>query len=317
MNRIKHIFDFSKKEQYAILLLLVIILLSSIFMLVSDQIFPTKHLAIDGLADSVRFFEHSITNTKHIRSETSSFDITDPDVSSVRMRLNPFPFNPNKMPAETWRELGLEDYQIRAIHNYEQKGGKFYSKADFAKMYTISEEEYAILEPYIRIPSLESHSGIPQKDPTPSAALTTNKTDSISKEAIFSIVDLNSADSTELMEIPGIGKWFAHRILKYRTALGGFIHPTQLLEVYGIDSDKYEQVIPYIEIDSNAIQQLKVNHLEFRELLQHPYLKYEQVKELVSYRERRGFITSDELFRQVVSIDDEIFGKLQPYLDYR
>src|SRR5690606_10593866 len=60
-------------------------------------------------------------------------------------------FDPNNLPAEEWRKMGFSENQVKVIKNYEAKGGKFYTKKDVAKIYSISDEEYARIEPYIRI----------------------------------------------------------------------------------------------------------------------------------------------------------------------
>ena len=48
------------------------------------------------------------------------------------------------------------------------------------------------------------------------------------------VVEINTADSAELMRLNGIGASFSRRIVKYRNLLGGFISKEQLLEVYGM-----------------------------------------------------------------------------------
>src|SRR5665647_1059817 len=54
------------------------------------------------------------------------------------------------------------------------------------------------------------------------------------KRARVNRLDLNSADSLHLLEIPGIGPVFASRIIRYRTLLGGYYAVDQLREVYGM-----------------------------------------------------------------------------------
>src|SRR5690554_4349181 len=89
-------------------------------------------------------------------------------------------------------------------------------------------------------------------------------------------ITLNTTDTTQWKKVPGIGSAYSSRIIKYRSLLGGFAHKEQLLEVYGIDSDMYSRISPYINEDSDHTK-LKINDLEFRDLLRHPYLNYEQV----------------------------------------
>lgn len=116
-----------------------------------------------------------------------------------------------------------------------------------------------------------------------------------------SIVDINAADTTGFKELPGIGSSFARRIVEYRGKLGGFIEKEQLLEVYGMDSTRYDNIKDYIIVDSVFhVNKLRINYDSFKVLNKHPYLKYEDVKKIVNYREQRGMITTWEQLEKVV-----------------
>lgn len=75
------------------------------------------------------------------------------------------------------------------------------------------------------------------------------------------VVELNSADTTALKMVPGIGSVFAKRIIKYRDLLGGFYSVEQLGEVYGIDEDRYEAMKSWFSVDPSVISHLFVNQL--------------------------------------------------------
>lgn len=127
------------------------------------------------------------------------------------------------------------------------------------------------------------------------------------------MIELNTADSSGLLKLYGIGPVFASRIIKYRGMLGGFYTPAQLLEVYGMDSVRYVGFIERIKVDVTVIRKLNINTSDFRDLLRHPYLDYEEVKSLVRYRDVHGpFRSSDILWRDsVLPLHKE--DKLRPY----
>jgi competence protein ComEA len=75
-------------------------------------------------------------------------------------------------------------------------------------------------------------------------------------------ISLNSTDTAEWKKIPGIGSVYASRIVKYRKRLGGFARKEQLLEVYGVDSELYARIAPYIQAGGNC-RKVTVNQLEF------------------------------------------------------
>ncbi|MBO5849197.1 MAG: helix-hairpin-helix domain-containing protein [Bacteroidales bacterium] len=136
----------------------------------------------------------------------------------------------------------------------------------------------------------------------------------VSKKEI-EIVNINTADTISFMKLPEIGPFFARNIVAYREKLGGFIDKKQLLEVYRLDSSIFEIIMPYINIDSVSIRKIRINHDDFKTILRHPYIEYEDVKKIVNYRETKGMITNWEQYKKVVTRDD-IEERLRLYLEF-
>ena len=131
---------------------------------------------------------------------------------------------------------------------------------------------------------------------------------STSRKLPIQSIDLNRADSTELIVLPQIGEVMASRIHRYRSRLGGYVTMEQLFEVKGMDSARYATIQPYLVLESNDIHRLNVNEDDFKTLLRHPYLEYEQVKALVNHRERKGLIRNWQQMQ-------EIIGEVNPLLE--
>ena len=129
------------------------------------------------------------------------------------------------------------------------------------------------------------------------------------------MIEINTADSAQLQTLYGIGPAFAGRILKYRGMLGGFFSPEQLLEVYGMDSSRYNGIKTNIKIDKSKIKKIQINSAEFKELLRHPYLDYETVKLICNFRDQKGPITCDSIMRKVIGYDP-MWEKVRNYLRY-
>lgn len=135
-------------------------------------------------------------------------------------------------------------------------------------------------------------------------------------EQAIIIVDLNTADTTLLKKLPGIGSSFAKRIVEYREKLGGYCESEQLLEVYKMDTTRYEGIKDFVKIDSTFVpNKLKINSDAFKTLVKHPYLEYEDVKNIVNHREQKGMIASWGQLTKVVG--DAINPKLRYYVDYQ
>ena len=144
------------------------------------------------------------------------------------------------------------------------------------------------------------------------------KKETAEKESVemTTIVNINTADTTLLKQLPGIGGAYAKWILNYREKLGGYCETEQLLEVYRMDTTRFNGIKNYVKIDSTFIpNKLKINSDTFKALLKHPYLEYDDVKKIVNYREQKGMITSWEQLRNVVG--DGIRPKLRYYIDYQ
>ena len=102
------------------------------------------------------------------------------------------------------------------------------------------------------------------------------------------VVELNSADTTALKMVPGIGSVFAKRIIKYRDLLGGFYSVEQLGEVYGIDEDRYEAMKSWFSVDPSVISHLFVNQLSAKKLASHPYVSYKQARIIEKMIRKKG-----------------------------
>lgn len=128
-------------------------------------------------------------------------------------------------------------------------------------------------------------------------------------------VEINTSDTSDLKKIPGIGSGYANRIVKYRNLTGGFYSLNQLKEVWGIDDELYNNIMPYITITSKT-KKIKVNHATFEELNRHPYINYKQAKVITDIRERKGNIESINRLSLLDEFTDDDIRKLAPYLSF-
>lgn len=129
------------------------------------------------------------------------------------------------------------------------------------------------------------------------------------------LIEINSADSVDLVSLPGIGKVFAARIMKYRNMLGGFYDPNQLMEVYGFDAEKFLKLENRITINAGLISKINVNTEEFKVVLKHPYIDYDMTKRIFNARNKKPFDNADDLANRA-SIPDSIIVKVRHYLDF-
>lgn len=125
---------------------------------------------------------------------------------------------------------------------------------------------------------------------------------------------LNTADSLDFQELRGIGQGYARRIIAYRNKLGGFVQKEQLLEVWGIDSVLYKDIVNSIILDVENIEKLNINTIDLQVLKKHPYLDYYQAKEIIKYRDKIGKFTHVNELKKVNLMDAQSFEKLRLYI---
>ena len=201
-----------------------------------------------------------------------------PVVEAVRARsrkVESFSFNPNTVSVEDLQRLGFSEKQAQSIDNYRLKGGRFRRKEDFAKSYVVADSVYDRLEPYIVIPKL----------------------------------DINKADSTALLDLPGIGPYFAGKIVSYRTSLRGYSTTEQLMEIYHFDREKYDGLKDLITC--SAPEPYPIWTLSEDELSKHPHISRTEAHSIVIYREHHTpSECTFEGLRKAGTLSEEHAGKL-------
>ncbi len=130
-------------------------------------------------------------------------------------------------------------------------------------------------------------------------------------------ININRADSVQLLPLPGIGPVFASRIVKYRELLGGYVRLDQLSEVYGLPVETLDLIRDKIFIDPIDIRKILLDSASFRELLRHPYLDLDDVKALVAYRDFKQDISNLSELKENHIIDDTTLSRIGPYLDMK
>lgn len=155
-----------------------------------------------------------------------------------------------------------------------------------------------------------------KKKYTPKPRFTKSASTFAQKYPKGTIVELNSADTTILKKVPGIGTTFANRIVKYRNLLGGYYAVSQLREVYGIDDEKYAQLTLWFEADTSHIRKLAVNRLSVEDLARHPYLSYKQARVITRLHERKGNLSGWETLDLLEEFTETDKARLRPYLSF-
>ncbi|MFA6278071.1 MAG: helix-hairpin-helix domain-containing protein [Pedobacter sp.] len=292
-------FGFTKREYNALLTLMVFLLLISVLPYVYSTFWIKPPLVSNEEQAAIQ--KLILVNQQEPNYYAKMRNQVEDNEASPTTTL--FKFDPNLIDVEDWQKLGLSVKQAQSIVNYRNKGGKFYKPEDLKKMYTISPKKFEQLAPYITIESINAKYVKPEY---------AKQAPYVKKELV--IVEINSADTLQLDEIKGVGAAFARRIAKYRDKLGGFYKKEQLMEVFGLDSIKFNEIKDQIKIDARNLKKININTAEFDDLKNHPYLKYKQINAIIQFRKQHGKYNDIADLKKVAILTPQIIQTMAPYL---
>jgi DNA uptake protein ComE-like DNA-binding protein len=170
-------------------------------------------------------------------------------------------------------------------------------------------------------PNPSSHAAATRQTRTPLAPKTTNALSAQQTYTPFTrdnlskpIIDLNTADTTTLRLVRGIGAYFARSIVTYRERLGGYAHIQQLLDLYGVDSERLAQWIPQLSLDTTKITKINLATADEQTLQQHPYIGYYAACGIVHFRTTQGAQACTlHALRENNILNEEATQRLTPY----
>jgi DNA uptake protein ComE-like DNA-binding protein len=231
----------------------------------------------------------------------------------TREKAEIFYFDPNTLDAEGWKRLGIRDNTALTIQKYLSRGGKFRKPEDIGKIYGLFKDDYERLLPYVQI---KSETGFEHKNNE------SKKEYPVTDKPVYpgkhfsspEIIEINIADTTAFIALPGIGSKLAARIVNFRDKLGGFYSVQQVAETYGLPDTAFDKIKVFLQCNNPSVQQLNINTTDANTLKQHPYIRWNLANVIVQYRVQHGNFKSVDDLLQIAIITPEIFAKISPYL---
>jgi competence protein ComEA len=276
IGKIKDYFQFNKKERNGILLLSCLLLVLVVF-------YQFSYLLKQESKTDFSAFEKALAELEYEQ---------EPTIEKQNDSL--FFFNPNTLNDKGWFALGFPERRLKTLRNFQKSGGVFKVKKDLKNCFAISNEFYNRVEAYVSIPEMK-------------------RVEKLVVKPAKQLVELNQADSLELVSVKGIGPFYAKQILKYRKELGGFVNYKQFAEIWGLENLEIQKLKQQTSIDTLHIRKVNVNTIELEQLKLHPYLNYKQAKMIVNYRKQHGDFKQLKDIRKIKPISPELFRKIVPY----
>lgn len=296
MGRWKEHLAFNKRERYGVIVLCALLLVVSLLRASWDSFFPPMYPDVEFVAfPETERPSHESFVSDYSRKITR--DNKETPKSNSRDLITEM-FNPNVISTGQWINLGFSKKQADALVNYRSSIGGFHSIQDVGSSFVISEEKLAQLKPWMVFSKKETKV-IPEK--------------AFEVEKALPFVELNVADSLELLTVRGIGPFYAGKIVELRSELGGFSSHQQLLLLYGMDSVKVESISSQTTINLELVEIRNINVLSTKELASHMFIDYNVARTIVKYREQHGNYKSFEDLLNVHLMNDSILTRIRPF----
>ncbi|MBI4648996.1 MAG: helix-hairpin-helix domain-containing protein [Bacteroidia bacterium] len=304
LDNLKEYFSFSKSERNgAIVLVFVIVILFTATQIINGKKNnkPVNYSSFEKEID--RFQTMLVTKDTVIENNNQLYS-------------GHFRFDPNFASDSVWKLAGLTEKQITNIRNYLAKAGHFKNKEDLRKIYSINNELYTKILPYININKetgniLEPKSNI-------------EKNDKQNHNIEYFNFDPNTANIDEWKRL-GLNTGQIEVIQKYLQKGGRFSKKENLKKIFVIDEKKYAELEPYILIEAsnetvfNSQQAassliIELNSATHDELLKLNGIGNGFASGIIKYRNLLGGFLKKEQLLEVYNFNFELFQKLEPYV---
>jgi len=338
----------NKKERAAFLAFTILIVAVQLGIWTSGKWLPVlarsmksdESLKIDSLQTIMETgFENGFGNPGGSRSGYKKRSVT-----KVKLRT----FDPNTADSATFVSLGIRPYVAKNILKYRSKGGKFRKPEDFSRIYGLEKSTFESLLPYIlvetgektvenpengfnqikannkidsaiRIETGKSNYGQTEKQEkniTIVSGSSKNSKDGVEIVTSTAGFELNSADTSSLQLLKGVGSVTASMIIRYGNQLGGYYDVSQLSEIKGLYPNVLANLQKSMTVNATLIRKININKASLERLKAHPYLDFYQAKAIVGLRTARKGIKDIKELAEFKEFSPEDLEKLKWYLEF-
>jgi len=306
---LKEYFNFTRKERKGIVFIVCLILI----IIILPFFFP--YFINEEKTDATQF-EKEIAQL-HVDSTSKKYysknydeeyynDYT-PSNKKYSTKSEVFFFDPNTASVADWIRLGINPRTAQTIQKYISKGGKFHQPEDIKKIWGLSRKDAERLIPYVSIKEVKKEYPQNEQKEYPEKK-------NYSKNYSDQKIDINLADTSEYIALPGIGSKLSKRIVAFREKLGGFYSVDQIGETYMLPDSTFQKIKPRLVVGSKAIKKININSASVDEMKAHPYIRYSMANAIFQYRRQHGTFNSIEEIKKIMSVTEDFYNKASPYL---
>ncbi len=323
MSNWKDLFYFNKIERSGIIVLVILIFSVILAPKVIEALKVRQENDFSEFLAAVKEFEQkriSGSAEDSYKMAESSHRQQAKTVMSLRQ------FDPNTVSKEELIEMGFPERLSNTINNFRNAGGQFNKKEDLKRIFGMTDyiynqtKNYVVIESTAKNEASQSGNDTKQQDnkllaEIKPATITDETTSKLKSYSFYDDlnININTADSLELTKLKGIGQVFSNRIVRYRDLLGGFYCTYQLMDVFGMDSTRFNNLKDNIYVDG-SVSKININKAEFADLVRHPYINRNIANSIVMIRKQHGKYSHIEDIKKSDLIKEETFKKIKHYI---
>lgn len=302
---------FTRKDRIGILVILFLLVLLFLLPKFIPKISRSSSVPPDtAWIASMKRLEQTSPPTSEYDEGDHSYQYDRPVSTFRRQEAELFYFDPNILSEAGWKKLGIREKTIGTIMNYLSKGGRFKIPEDLQRVYGLQQREYDRLAPFVRISNeLKKQNQIRE---------TYEKISAETREQKYSRtqtpIDINTADTSAFIALPGIGSKLAARIISFREKLGGFYSVDQVGETFGLPDSTFQKIKQFMKLENVSLRTININTATLEELKTHPYIRYNIAQPVIAYRNAHGPFQEKADLKKVMVVTEELYQKIAPYL---
>lgn len=300
----KENFSFTKQERRGILVFFLITI-STTFIL---RYWPKESYTHEDFDPSLYYLpedsvvENDFEKKYSYDDENNSFYFDGAESKRTKKPKQKFAFDPNVISKDSLMLLGFSAFGSKALVNFRGKGGKIKDAEKFKTIFGIDTNLVNELESFISYDK-----GKTIYPPFP-------KSESTFKKKEVQSIEINTADSLQWEQLPGVGAYLTSKIMKNRKKLGGFLSVDQLTELNIIQDSVFQKISTYLTVNSTLINKININTADYKTFITHPYFTKETANAILKYRKQHGDFKDVKHIRRIISIKEETGEKILPYL---
>jgi len=316
MENFKDFFYYNRRERTGVIVLLIVVISLFIFPHLYALWQPPSIQDFTTFEEDIAAFEEGLSQQK--KSSKKYYNNYSKQGSKhsqqknkkKKVVLKPTTFDPNTVSQEQLQQMQLPQYTIKSIINYRKKGGQFPHKESLQKIYTLSDEHYQQLLPYIDLPpkpeEKATQQDIPKELPKPFA------------------FDPNTA-SPETLEKLGLPTRTIRSIVNYREKGGQFREASDFKKIYTLSDEHYQHLKEHVNIAAAEIaqtteapaksyQNIDINTATHQDWQQFRGIGPSFARRIIKFRNALGGYIRLQQVQEVYGLPDSVFQYIRPYL---